>query len=65
MHTIDLTDAKSMQSPYYFLQPNDYIYIKPLKQKSWGTGATGTQWVATLITALSLITTTFLLVKNL
>ena len=65
MHTIDLTDAKSMQSPYYFLQPNDYIYIKPLKQKSWGTGATGTQSVATIITALSLITTTFLLVKNL
>jgi polysaccharide export outer membrane protein len=22
--------------PFYYLQPNDYIYIKPLKQKSWG-----------------------------
>lgn len=65
MHTLDLTDAKSMQSPYYFLQPNDYIYIKPLKQKTWGTGTTGMQSVATIITALSLITTTFLLVKNL
>lgn len=65
MHSLDLTDAKSMQSPYYFLQPNDYIYIKPLKQKSWGTGTTGTQSVATIITALTLITTTFLLVKNL
>lgn len=65
MHTLDLTDAKTMKSPYYYLQPNDYIYIKPLKQKSWGTGETGTQSVATIITALSLITTTFLLVKNL
>lgn len=64
-HVIDLTDVKSMQSPYYYLQPNDYIYIKPLKQKSWGTGTTGTQSVATIITALSLITTTFLLLKNL
>jgi polysaccharide export outer membrane protein len=23
---------------YFYLQPNDYIYIKPLKQKTWGTG---------------------------
>lgn len=65
MHTINLTDSKSMQSPYYYIQPNDYIYIKPLKQKSWGTGTTGTQSVATIISALSLVTTTFLLLKNL
>ena len=65
MHSINLTDGKAMQSPYYYIQPNDYIYIKPLKQKSWGTGTTGTQSVATIITALSLVTTTFLLLKNL
>lgn len=65
MHTIDLTESKSMQSPYYYIQPNDYIYIKPLKQKSWGTGTTGMQSVATIITALSLVSTTFLLLKNL
>jgi polysaccharide export outer membrane protein len=65
MHTLDLTDSKAMQSPYYYIQPNDYIYIKPLRQKSWGTGTTGTQSVATIITALSLVTTTFLLLKNL
>ncbi|UOK43929.1 MULTISPECIES: polysaccharide biosynthesis/export family protein [Flavobacterium] len=64
-HSIDLTDAKAMQSPYYYLQPNDYIYIKPLRQKSWGTGTTGMQSVATIITALSLVTTTLLLFKNL
>ena len=65
IHTINLTDKKAMQSPYYYIQPNDYIYIKPLKQKSWGTGTTGTQSVATIITALSLVATTFLLLKNL
>ncbi|ESU27280.1 polysaccharide export outer membrane protein [Flavobacterium limnosediminis JC2902] len=64
-HSIDLTDAKAMQSPYYFLQPNDYIYVKPLKQKSWGTGTTGVQSVATIITALSLFTTTLVLLKSL
>lgn len=64
-HSIDLTDVKAMQSPYYNLQPNDYIYVKPLPQKSWGTGTTGMQSVTTIITALSLVTTTLLLFKNL
>ncbi|HSD13316.1 MAG TPA: polysaccharide biosynthesis/export family protein [Flavobacterium sp.] len=62
-HTIDLTDASAMKSPYYYLQSNDYIYIKPLKQKSWGTGTTGMQSVSTIITALSLVTTTLLLLN--
>jgi polysaccharide export outer membrane protein len=38
MHDLDLTDINVMNSPYFYLQPNDYIYIKPLKQKTWGTG---------------------------
>ncbi|OYU81540.1 MAG: sugar transporter [Flavobacterium sp. BFFFF1] len=64
MHDIDLTDINVMQSPYYYVQPNDYIYIKPLKQKSWGTGKTGIESLSTIITLLSLATTTFLLLKN-
>lgn len=64
MHDIDLTDAKVLQSPYYYLQPNDYIYVKPLKQKSWGTGKTGIESLGTIITLLSLATTTFLLLRN-
>jgi hypothetical protein len=36
-----LTDINVMNSPYFYLQPNDYIYIKPLKQKNLGTGKTG------------------------
>ncbi|HEY0092611.1 MAG TPA: polysaccharide biosynthesis/export family protein, partial [Flavobacterium sp.] len=43
IHNIDLTDVKAMQSPYYYLQPNDYVYVKPLPQKTWGTGTTGIQ----------------------
>ena len=61
IHEIDLTDVKCMQSPYFFIKPNDYIYIKPLKQKSWGTGTTGVQSLTTIITALSLVTTVLLL----
>jgi polysaccharide export outer membrane protein len=65
MHTIDLTDVAVMQSPYFFLQPNDYIYVKPLKQKSWGTGTTGIQSFNTIITALTLLISTYLIFKTL
>lgn len=64
-YSLDLTDAQAMNSPYFYIQPNDYILIKPLKQKSWGTGTTGVQTVATIVSALSLITTALLLSKNL
>lgn len=62
--SIDLTSAKATQSPCYYLQPNDYIYVKPLKQKTWGTGKTGIESLSSIITILSLATTTFLLFKN-
>jgi polysaccharide export outer membrane protein len=64
MHDLDLTDINVMKSPYFYLQPNDYVYIKPLKQKTWGTGKTGIESLGTIITLLSLATTTFLLLKN-
>jgi polysaccharide export outer membrane protein len=65
MHDLDLTDIRVMNSPYFYLQPNDYIYVKPLKQKTWGTGKTGIESLGTLITLLTLATTTFfLLFKN-
>jgi len=64
MNDLDLTDVNVMKSPYYYLQPNDYIYVKPLKQKTWGTGQTGIQSVGTIITLLSLATTVYLILKN-
>ena len=64
LHDIDLTDVNAMKSPYFFIQPNDYIYVKPLKQKTWGTGTTGIQSLSSLITLFSLVTTTYLLLKN-
>lgn len=64
-HYVDLTSSKAFESPVFYIQPNDYIYIKPLRQKSWGTGTTGIQTIGTIITALSLITTTILLTRNL
>lgn len=34
--TLDLGKADILSSPYYYLKPNDIIYIEPLKLKRWG-----------------------------
>lgn len=64
IHHIDLTDINVMNSPYYYIQPNDYIYVKPLKQKSWGTGTTALQNLGAIATILSLVTTSILLFRG-
>jgi len=63
IHHLDLTDINVMESPFYYIQPNDIIYVKPLKQKSWGTGTTGVQSLTTIISVMSLVTTTILLLR--
>jgi polysaccharide export outer membrane protein len=65
IHSLDLTDINVMNSPYYYIQPNDIIYVKPLRQKSLGTGETAVQTLGTIATVLSLITTTILLFTRL
>jgi len=62
---LDLTSVTAFESESFYIQSNDIIYIEPLKQKSWGTGATGSQTFSTIISVLSLVTTTILLVRNL
>ena len=62
--SVDLTDNNAFNSPAFNLQPNDYILVNPVKQKTWGTGKTGIESLSTVITLLSLATTTFLLLKN-
>nr|WP_321222996.1 polysaccharide biosynthesis/export family protein [uncultured Psychroserpens sp.] len=65
IHSIDLTNVNVMNSPYYYIQPNDIIYVRPLKQKSLGTGTTAVQTLGTIATVVSLITTTILLFTRL
>lgn len=61
IHSIDLTKATAFESPYFMLKPNDIIYVKPLKQKSLGTGTTAVQSLSTILTVLTLLTTTIIL----
>ena len=64
-YTVDMLDVNSFDSSNFFIQPNDIIYVEPLKQKSWGTGTSGMQTITSLIAVLSLVTTTILLVNAL
>lgn len=64
MHTLDLTDINVMKSPYYYLQPNDFIYVKPLKKNAWESFQTGVQGITSIVSLITLGTTVFLLFKN-
>ncbi len=64
-YQLDLTNLDFINKEGFYIQPNDIISIEPLKQKSWGTGETGAKTFTTIVAALSLITTTILLINNL
>ena len=34
--TVDMGAADILSSPYYYLKPNDIVYVEPLKIKQWG-----------------------------
>ena len=65
IHHIDLTDLAAMQSPFYFIQPNDMILVKPLKRKAIGAGETFTQTLTTIASVFAIIVSTYFLVENL
>ena len=64
-YKLDYTKIEIFDSENFFLQPNDIVYVAPLKQKSWGTGTTGFQTFTTAVTILSFLVSSVLLVKNL
>ncbi len=65
VHHIDLTQLDAMNSPYFYIKPNDLILINPLPQKSLGTGTTGLQSFTTILSILTALTTVVLLYNRL
>ena len=61
VHHIDLTSIDALNSPYFYVQPNDQIIVNPLPQKSLGTGTTGLQSFVTILSVVTALTTTILL----
>ncbi|MDA8874582.1 polysaccharide biosynthesis/export family protein [Winogradskyella sp.] len=65
IHRLDLTDINVMESPYYYIQPNDVIIVDPLVQKSLGTGTNGLQTFTAILSVVTVITSTILLIDRL
>ena len=59
---VDIGDADILSSPYYYLKPNDIIYVEPLKFKQWGFTAFP---YSTVLSIVSLAITIFTLAKKL
>ena len=48
--TVDMGNADILSSPYYYLKPNDIIYVEPLKIKQWGFTAFPYSTVISIVT---------------
>jgi polysaccharide export outer membrane protein len=38
IHQVDLNDRRLLASPFYFIQPNDILYLQPMKVRQVGSG---------------------------
>ncbi|MCF8255340.1 MAG: polysaccharide biosynthesis/export family protein [Bacteroidia bacterium] len=68
VHVLDLTDQSIINSPYWYVQPNDVLYVVPLKKRTIGDLSSlqsSFGVVAPLLSALLLVLNTYILVKNL
>ena len=60
--TVDMGQADLLSSSYYYLKPNDIIYVEPLKMKQWGFTAFP---YSTVLSVVSLALTTVTLIFSL
>ena len=59
--TVDIGDADILSSPYYYLKPNDIVYVEPLKFKQWGFT---TFPYSTVLSIISLSITIFTITRS-
>ena len=56
---IDLTSSEILASDYYYLRPNDILYIKPMRKKFWGLDTFPWSVLLSTISTVILIYTVF------
>ena len=63
IHTLDLTSTEIFDSPYYYLQSNDILYVQPTKGKIAGASELK-QWIPVILSAISLAVVTVVTVTR-
>lgn len=63
LHRINLLDRQVVESPFYFIQPNDQIYVEPMKVRETGTGENTAQTLALLFSGISALALILNLIK--
>jgi len=53
IHPVDVTGRKFIETELFFIQPDDLIYVPPLKIRELGTGETALQTFATIVSVIS------------
>ncbi len=64
LHRVDLTDRNLVKSPFYYIQPNDQLYVEPLKVRELG-GGVGVTGFQTFAQTLSVVSSVLLIVVGL
>ena len=68
LHVLDLTDKQLINSPYWFIQPNDVLYVLPRKARAIGDLSSlqsSFGIIAPLLSTLLMVLNTYILVTNL
>ena len=65
IHTLDLTNANIVNSPYYYLQQNDIVYVEPNKVKARNSniGTSTTLWFTATSILISLTSLMYNILK--